>query len=103
MSGSDPDATLVGAAFGPEPEPAPAERIALAADDLRQQVTAQLRMYEGCEAVSVLRVTRLDKPDRDGCNWASTLVLDSAGVPAETYGAAYALVIVEARSTWNLR
>lgn len=100
----DPDATLNGLDLsattldGLEPQ-----RAALDMDELRRQLTMQLRTYEGCEKVSVIGVTRLDGPDTSGCNWSMSIVLDPAGVEPEVYSLAWAEVIVAARATWNLR
>ena len=78
------------------------ERQVLSYGELLERVTALMQSCEGCEDVSVVRVTPLDAPDTAGCNWSFTLVLDKAGVPAEVYGLAYAQVIGMARSSWNL-
>ena len=78
------------------------ERQALSRDDLLARVSALIQSCDGCENVVVLDVTPLDSPDTAGCNWSFTLVLDTAGVPAEVYGLAYAQVIGMARSSWNL-
>ena len=77
-------------------------RQALPYADLLACVTALMQSCEGCEKVSVVGVMALDGPDTAGCNWSFTLVLDTAGVPAEVYGLAYAHVIAMARSSWNL-
>ncbi|HEX6155095.1 MAG TPA: hypothetical protein VFZ54_03675 [Burkholderiales bacterium] len=78
------------------------ERQALSYAELLERVTALMQSCEGCEKVTVVGVTPLDGPDTAGCNWSFTLVLDTAGVPAEVYGLAYAQVIGMARSSWNL-
>ena len=78
------------------------QRQALSRDDLLARVSALIQSCDGCENVVVLDVTPLDVPDTAGCNWSFTLVLDTAGVPAEVYGLAYAHVIGMARSNWNL-
>lgn len=78
------------------------ERQVMPYDELLACVTALMQSCEGCENVSVVGVTALDGPDTAGCNWSFTLVLDTAGVPAEVYGFAYAQVIAMARSSWNL-
>ena len=62
-----------------------------------------MQSCEGCENVSVVDVTPLDRPDTAGCNWSYTLVLDAADVSPEVYGLAYAQVIGMARSSWNLQ
>ncbi len=79
------------------------ERQALPGGELCARITALMQSCEGCEKVAVLEVTPLDRPDSTGCNWSFTLVLDTAGVPAEVYGLAYAQVIGMARSRWNLQ
>jgi hypothetical protein len=80
----------------------PEGRQALSHGDLLARVSALMQSCEGCENVGVVGVTPLDGPDSAGCNWSFTLVLDTAGVPAEVYGLAYAQVIAIARSSWNL-
>ena len=78
------------------------QRQSLPRGELLARVTALMQSCEGCENVSIVDVTQLDRPDTAGCNWSYTLVLDAAGVPAEVYGLAYAHVIGMARSSWNL-
>ncbi|MGQ0546071.1 MAG: hypothetical protein ACT4P3_12175 [Betaproteobacteria bacterium] len=60
-------------------------------------------MYPGCEAVTCREVTRLDKPDAEGCNWPRTLFLDSAGASPEDYVPAYAAIVEEGRKAFNLK
>jgi len=79
-----------------------AQRQVLSYADLLACVSALMQSCEGCESVSVVGVSRLDRPDTAGCNWSLTLMLDAAGVPAEVYGLAYAQVIAMARSSWNV-
>lgn len=79
------------------------ERQALSRGELLARVSALMQSCEGCESVGVVDVTPLDGPDRAGCNWSFTLVLDAAGVAPEVYGLAYAQVIAMARSSWNLQ
>lgn len=86
--------------FGVGPQP---ERQVLSYADLLACVSALMQSCEGCDSVSVVGITRLDRPDTAGCNWSFTLVLDAAGVPAEVYGFAYAQVIAMARGSWNLQ
>jgi hypothetical protein len=70
---------------------------------LLARVTALMQSCDGCEAVGVVGITPLDKPDAAGCNWSYTLELDAAGVAPEVYGLAYAQVIGIARNSWNLQ
>jgi len=86
-----------------EDDTRPEGRQALSRGELVTRVTALMQSCEGCESVRVLDVTPLDGPDKGGCNWSFTLVLDKAGVEAEVYGLAYAQVIGMARSSWNLQ
>ena len=79
------------------------ERTVLSYNDLLACVSALMQSCEGCQNVSVVGVSRLDRPDTAGCNWSLTLMLDAPGVPAEVYGWAYAQVIAMARSSWNLQ
>jgi hypothetical protein len=75
----------------------------LSRGELLARVTALMQSCEGCGNVGVVGVTPLDRPDAAGCNWSYTLELETAGVPAEVYGLAYAQVIAIARSSWNLQ
>jgi len=85
-----------------EDDTRPEGRQALSRGDLLARVSALMQSCEGCENVGVIDVMPLDGPDKAGCNWSFTLVLDTAGVAAEVYGLAYAQVIAIARSSWNL-
>ncbi len=98
----DSEATVNDELFSFGVSGAQAERQVLSYADLLACVSALMQSCEGCEKVSVLGVTALDGADTGGCNWSYTLVLDTAGVPAEVYGLAYAQVIAMARSRWNL-
>jgi len=98
----DSEATINDDIFSFGEDATPAERQALPYGELLARVTALMQSCEGCENVSVVGITPLDGPDTAGCNWSFTLVLDTAGVPAEVYGLAYAQVIGMARSSWNL-
>lgn len=100
--GQNPDETLQGFSIS-EDTTQPGGRMPLPAVELMEQLTSQFRMFEGCEKVTVLKVSRLDTPDRDGCNWSSSLVLDTGGAPPEVYAMPYADIITSARSTWNLK
>jgi hypothetical protein len=102
MSGDPFDATLQGGFFGGT-QPEGGARPALSPDELLQRLTALLRTHEGCGNARVVALTRLDAPDREGCNWSSSLVLDAGGAPPEVYALAYAAMIGEARRAWNLK
>ena len=99
---SDSEATVNDAIFSFGDDATRSERQILPYAELLARVTALMQSCEGCENVSVVGITPLDGPDTAGCNWSFTLVLDTAGVPAEVYGLAYAQVIGMARSSWNL-
>jgi hypothetical protein len=101
MAGSE--ATLGDDIFSLDEDATRPGRQALSRAELLARVSALMQSCEGCENVGVVGVTRLDGPDRAGCNWSFTLVLDTAGVAAEVYGLAYAQVIGMARSSWNLQ
>lgn len=95
----DPDKTLQiqgGAA------PAAARRAAIGEAELLKLLTAHFQANEKTRAVSVVRVTRLDAPDSEGCNWSSSVVLDPAGVAPEVYALVYAEVVKRARERYNL-
>jgi hypothetical protein len=94
----DTDATTTDFLFGGEGP----QRQLVSEAQLHEYLSALIRGYEGCEGVSVIETTRLDRPDEGGCNWSSSLVLDPAGVAPETYALAYASVIAVARAGWNL-
>jgi hypothetical protein len=98
----DPDTTL-GGEFMFGDDTLAHGRLLLSREQLMLQLTELIRTGEGCEKVSVLEVTKLDEPDKDGCNWASSVVLDAAGVDPVVYGLAYAQAIVTARESWNLQ
>ena len=98
---TDPDAT-VGGGEGMEIYQGQLQRQLVSETELVRLLTDQIRLYEGCENVSVLRVTRLPGPDEAGCNWSSFIVLDPAGVAPEVYSLSYAAVIGQARLMWNL-
>jgi hypothetical protein len=101
MAGSE--ATLGDDIFSLDEDVTRPGRQALSRAELLARVSALMQSCEGCENVGVVGVTPLDGPDRAGCNWSFTLVLDTAGVAAEVYGLAYAQVIGMARSSWNLQ
>ena len=99
----DDDATVNRAIFGDLDGGESVARQAISREDLMQRLTKMIQTCEGCEQVRVIGVTRLDFPDKDGRNWSRSLVLDSAGVPAEVYSLGYASVIGTAHDTWNLK
>jgi len=51
----------------------------------------------------VLGLFRLERADRDGCNWSYTLVLDTGGAPAPVYALAYAKVVARGRARFNVK
>ncbi|HET7669708.1 MAG TPA: hypothetical protein VFK84_04850 [Burkholderiales bacterium] len=97
----DPDAT-VGEGEALELYAGQLQRQRVAETELLRLLTDQIRLYEGCEEVAVIEVTRLPAPDETGCNWSSAIVLDAAGVHPTVYSLAYAAVIAQARAMWNL-
>ena len=99
----DDDATVNRAIFGDLDGGEAVARQTISREDLMQRLTKMIQTCEGCERVRVVGVTRLDSPDKDGRNWSHSLVLDAAGVQAEVYSLAYALVIGTAHDTWNLK
>jgi len=99
----DDDATVNRAIFGDLNGGESVARQTISREDLLQRLTKMIQTCEGCENVRVVGVTRLDFPDKDGRNWARSLVLDAPGVPAEVYSLAYASVIGTAHDTWNLK
>ena len=98
---TDPDAT-VGEGEALELYAGQLQRQRVAETELLRLLTDQIRLYEGCESVRVIEVTRLPAPDEKGCNWSSSIVLDTAGVSPMVYSLAYAAVIAQARAMWNL-
>ena len=97
------DSTLNGGfLFGDSDDTNPG-RQALTREHLMAHLTAMIQSCEGCEQVAVIDVTRLDFPDKDGCNWSRSVVLDPAGVAPEVYALAYASVIATAQESWNLK
>lgn len=79
------------------------QRLLLGAEDLARWLSAQFRTYPGCEAVTVLEVIPLDKPDHAGCNWSRALFLDSGGASPTDYAPAYAAIVDMARDAFNLK
>jgi hypothetical protein len=79
-----------------------AGRPVLSQDELLVRLSALIRGCEGCANVVVTGASRLDGPDRGGCNWSASIVLDPRGVAPEVYALAYASVIATARASWNL-
>jgi hypothetical protein len=75
---------------------------AVSEEDLVNWLTAQFQSYPGCAQVSVVRVTRLELPDSEGCNWSRTLVLDPAGAQPSDYVLAYAAAVEKGRKRFNL-
>lgn len=70
---------------------------------LRDWLTEEIRAHPGCEEVQVLGLFRLERADRDGCNWSYTLVLDTGGAPAPVYALAYAKVLARGRARFNVK
>ena len=99
----DSEATVNDDAFSFGEDSTQPGRQVLSRGELLARVTALMQSCEGCENVTVIAVTPLDSRDNAGCNWSFTLVLNTAGVPAEVYSLAYAQVIAMARSSWNLQ
>ena len=99
----DAEATVSGGFLFGEDETGPAERQVLSYAEILTRLSALIQSCEGCEQVSVIRITALDGPDSEGCNWASSVVLDPAGVAPEVYTLAYAQVVFMARTSWNLK
>lgn len=97
----DPDKTLQ-LPPGGTAAPAAARRAAISEADLIKLLTTHFQANEKTRAVSVVRVTRLDPPDNEGCNWSASLVLDPAGVAPEVYAVVYAEVVKRARERYNL-
>jgi hypothetical protein len=101
ITGPDPEATAGGDfGFG---DLGAGKRQVMSEQQLLASLTVLMRGGEGCEAVTVIQVSRLEPTDRkDGCNWALAIVLDPAGVAPEVYSLAYASMINTARESWNL-
>ena len=95
----DPDSTASGLFGGDETRPI--GRKTLLKDELLERLTRMIQSCEGCEAVKVIEVFP-DAPDKGGCNWSMTLVLEPNGTEAPVYALAYAALIAHARETWNL-
>jgi hypothetical protein len=100
----DGDATFSGGfLFGKDDDAAADARQELEREELLARVSSLMQAFEGCEKLRVIDVTRLEKPDRAGCNWSMSIVLDPAGVAPEVYVLAYGEAIVMARERWNLK
>ena len=96
----DPDKTLPFPGAGATA--APASRSAVSEQDLLKLLTTHFQANEKTRAVRVVRITRLDAPDSQGCNWSSSLVLDAPGVAPEVYALVYADVVKRARARYTL-
>jgi hypothetical protein len=97
---SNPDTTASGL-FGGD-DTSPLGRQTLIKEELLERLTAMMQSCEGCEKVKVLDVYPLDPPDKAGCNWMMTLVLQANGVEAPVYSLGYGAIIAAARESWNL-
>ena len=95
----DPEATFNGDVFF---DAADVQRQVVSRLELLARLSRLMQSYEGCEHVRVIDVTRLERPDEAGCNWASSLVLAPGGVEPELYVLAYAQAVATARESWNL-
>ena len=98
---NDPDKTLP-FSLGDAAVPSSVRRTAISEADLLKLLTTHFQANEQTRAVSVVRITRLDTPDTEGCNWSSSVVLDPAGVGPEVYAVVYAEVVKRARERYNL-
>lgn len=96
---NDPDNTA-GGLFGVD-DTSPLGRQTLVKEELLERLTAMMQACEGCEAVKVIDVFA-DSPDKAGCNWSMTLVLEANGVEAPVYALGYGMIIATARESWNL-
>jgi hypothetical protein len=76
--------------------------VAVSASDLARWMTAQFQSYPGCSQVRVEGVVRLARPDKEGCNWSRTLILDTAGVPPKVYAQPYAAIVLAGRKRFRL-
>lgn len=97
----DPDSTASGL-FGDSENTRPIGRKKLLREDLLERLTRMIQSCEGCENVRVIDVIPLDGPDKAGCNWSMTLILEPHGTEAPVYALGYAAVIAMARENWNL-
>jgi hypothetical protein len=98
----DPDKTLQFPPGGAVAAPAAARRAEISEPELLKLLTAHFQANDKTRAMRVVRVTRLDPPDTEGCNWSSSVVLDPAGVAPEVYAVVYAEVVKRARERYNL-
>jgi hypothetical protein len=96
----DPDSTASGLFDSDSTRPVGRKKVLK--EDLLERLTRMIQSCEGCEQVTVIDVMPLDPPDKEGCNWMPTLVLDPHGVEAPVYALAYGAVIAHARESWNL-
>jgi hypothetical protein len=97
----DPDSTSSGL-FGDTDSTRPIGRKTILKDDLLERLTRMIQSCEGCDSVRVIDVIQLDPPDKAGCNWSMTLILEANGTEAPVYALAYAFVIAHARESWNV-
>ncbi len=65
-------------------------------------ITTELQKIEDCEECEVRSVTRLRRPDKEGCNWSPSVCVNTSGVPASHYGPYLLDIIREARRQFNV-
>lgn len=97
----DPDSTASGL-FGDSDSTRPIGRKKLLREDLLERLTRMIQSCEGCENVKVIGCYPLDTPDKAGCNWSMTLVMEPNGTEAPVYALGYATILPTARESWNL-
>ena len=96
----DPDSTASG--LFDSDNTRPIGRKKLLSEDLLERLTRMIQSCEGCENVKVVECFHLDPPDKAGCNWSMTLVLQPNGTEAPVYALGYATILPTARESWNL-
>src|SRR4051812_25114551 len=78
-------------------------RLLVNESELVAWLSAQFQTYPECSTVTVEKVTRLDVPDAEGCNWSRTLILRTGGVSPRVYVHAYAAIIEKGRKAFILK
>lgn len=99
---AQPDQTPPAPLWGRAAPASPPGRRVVELAELLSWLTAQLQVFPGCGNVRVQAVTRLERVDADGCNWAVTVVLDAAGTPPRLYALPCATTVARARKLFSL-
>jgi len=79
------------------------DRTIVAKEELQDWMTARIRTEEGCEECRFGGLMPLQDPDETGCNWSERVTLRATDVPPVIREQAFAKIMTEARSKFNIR